>query len=78
VWDVVRCCDEGFGLWGRRGSVLNGFVIGGGAVIYLGTRELVSVTQSIRDSVQLQVNVAKELVLIHTGYINDGLCHLRA
>jgi hypothetical protein len=47
-------------------------------LIYLGTRELVSVTQLIRDSGQLQVNVAKELVLIHTGYNNDGLCHLRA
>lgn len=54
-------CGEG------RGSVLRGFVIGGGAVKYLGTKELVSVTQSIRDSKQLLVNVTKELVFIHAS-----------
>jgi len=72
---VWRCEDMCEVLWGAvtrglacgegRGSVLRGFVIGGGAVKYLGAKELVSVTQLIRDSGQLQVDVTKELVFIH-------------
>lgn len=47
--------------------MLRGYVIGGGAVKYLGAKELVSVTQLIRDSGQLLVNVTKELVFIHAS-----------